>query len=317
MKWMISAVGCLAVMSSVLCAQDVNFQFAGFRDIESAFASQQQVIEDLGVRLAALEGADAIPAPEAMVPGGTTAAMCCDGCCSAGEWYAGAELVIAQPYFEDEIDINQLEDEEVGYDYEATPRLWLGYRSCDGFGVRISYWVFDHSTDAPAGYSEAPFNLEVQALDADVTQSVCWSPVQADLFGGLRYGKVDHRDNDGQGIRFEGVGPTIGTRLALPLCCTNLSMIGGFRGSVLFGETTYAQFNDPPGDDDFIYTFDTHLGLEYLYCTCYGTLAFRAVLESQVWGEAGPDPTNFLDGETSTDESLALLGYTFGVEYRR
>ena len=30
------------------------------------------------------------------------------------------------------------------YDYEVTPRVWLGYKSRNGLGWRVNYWEFDH-----------------------------------------------------------------------------------------------------------------------------------------------------------------------------
>ncbi len=34
------------------------------------------------------------------------------------------------------------------FDYDLTPRVWLGYFGENGMGVRASYWQYDHNADS-------------------------------------------------------------------------------------------------------------------------------------------------------------------------
>ncbi|NIP87206.1 MAG: hypothetical protein GTO03_17255, partial [Planctomycetales bacterium] len=211
----------------------------------------------------------------------------CEGCyCQLGcRWYAGAEVVVVKPHFEDgvtKIDGFRLDPD---YDMEASPRVWLGYHNHAGLGVRARYWNWDHNSagndfeDQLEG--DVPFGLQVQTLDLDVTQLVNWGPVETNLVGGLRYSYVEHREADGEGHQFEGWGPTFAFESLVPINCTNWAFVLNARGAMAFGETKFVEELGEfysKDQDDLLWTLESQLGLQYATIFCNGsTLAFRAV----------------------------------------
>ena len=95
----------------------------------------------------------------------------CDACtvCPMGcnyqpcGFYAGYAFVFAKPYFTDGANYvsgvtgdippgsgNTHDTTSVpfSYDFEVTPRIWIGYTSRCGLGARARYWEFDHAGDA-------------------------------------------------------------------------------------------------------------------------------------------------------------------------
>lgn len=245
--------------------------------------------------------------------GGISKCGSCGGCdCSCNDgcaFYVGAEAVYAKPFFEDEVEPN---DGEATYDYEISSRFYFGGRNENGTGLRTRWWQWDHaSTEGDA--SNDPFELRVHAVDLDATQTVCWGPVNAMFFGGARYGYVRHHENDGEGSTFEGIGPTVGVDLNIPIRCTNLAMIGNFRYSALFGESRFTDADT--GEDDFVGNIETQIGVQYSKCCSRGTMNIRAVIEAQQWEDAADDPTDSLDSTSNTDEDLAFLGFGLGLEF--
>ncbi|MGI9519856.1 MAG: Lpg1974 family pore-forming outer membrane protein [Pirellulaceae bacterium] len=73
-----------------------------------------------------------------------------------GDWlsglYFGAGIVLAKPHFKEAFKVSRLDTRNgvqslipFSYDYEVTPRLWLGLEKPSGLGIRADYWEFDHA----------------------------------------------------------------------------------------------------------------------------------------------------------------------------
>jgi hypothetical protein len=248
----------------------------------------------------------------------TVSAQDCGITC--GGWFGGVDAVIAKPHFEDGRDVD---DDEPQFEYVASPRFWLGYQNCEGFGVRSRYWSYRQESsfgdlDGPDGGTTL---LRLQSLDVDITQQVCLGPVAANLFGGLKYAKYDHCERErtipeySQG--FEGLGPTLGLEASLPIYNSGFELLAGCRYSHLFGETATFDDGDPyePTPDDHGSIFETQLGVQYqCHVGCGGLLAVRALVESQNWAALAEGPQ---DIGGSGDDDMGLLGFVFGVEYLR
>ncbi len=165
------------------------------------------------------------------------ASGCCPplGCPVYGaqpSWYGGAGLVWVKPYYEDHEAFTILDaqgisefnvDQEFNADYEITPRFWLGFKGCDGFGGRVRYWEYDHTGDplsanntvagqqfgalagnnvndaisatiltaVGAGSISAQHGMELQTWDMEATQDMVWGQNQVTFFGGLRYARMN------------------------------------------------------------------------------------------------------------------------------
>ena len=235
----------------------------------------------------------------------------CAKCCNdRSAIYFAAELVVAKPHFEDEYDPGFLD--EARYDYDVSPRIIGGFSNARGLGGRVRYWQWNHNS-SPGPAAEAPFRLYNQALDLETTMKVRLSSIDLTLFGGGRYGRVEHNTSDGDGVTFEGFGPTLGVDLLAPIRCKNLSLLAGFRYSTLFGHSSFGVA--PRGEDDLMHGVDTQLGVQYSHSVANGSLNVKAYVESQLWDGATQDPDNDLDDVSTTDDVFGFLAYVFGVEY--
>lgn len=105
------------------------------------------------------------------------------------------------------------------YDYELTPRVWLGLRNPNGLSFRTSYWNFDHSSQgfqftnpglqiptatatsvifpatiagiSPGDQLTVESSVNATTLDFEGTFETCLDRIQLELGGGLRYAKSD------------------------------------------------------------------------------------------------------------------------------
>jgi hypothetical protein len=105
------------------------------------------------------------------------------------------------------------------YDYELTPRVWLGLRNSNGLGFRTSYWNFDHSSNgfqftstglqiptatatsvifpasisgfSPGDQLTVESGVNATTLDFEGTFETNLDRIQLEFGGGLRYAKTD------------------------------------------------------------------------------------------------------------------------------
>lgn len=87
----------------------------------------------------------------------------CDRCDETGRggFYVGAAAVFAKPHLKEAFQHSRT-NRATGrqalvpfeYDYEATPRINLGYRTAQGFGVRATFWDFDADGETRSNVSD-------------------------------------------------------------------------------------------------------------------------------------------------------------------
>lgn len=159
-------------------------------------------------------------------------------------------------------------------DYELAPRVWIGYQLCSGLSARLRYWQFDQKIDSrtlestdeislranswwgeviasDGGVMEIKNSLDVDVIDFDVMQDFNWCHTRLSLGGGISYAGL-RMDRGSSGIysvvpnlesfnedrtinRFEGIGPTLTAELKRQIFESGFSLVGGVRGTVLFG----------------------------------------------------------------------------------
>ncbi len=250
---------------------------------------------------------------------------CCLPCCQMG-WYGGAELVWAQPV---------LHFSDLEYDYEATPRIWLGYNGC-GLGVRGHWWWFDGDADPRAelliltpsivATITSQESLELDLADLEVTKlfSACGSTIV--VAAGARDVRYERREQLLQTIvnnnvlitavsvtereQIEAIGPTVAAEVVTPVTA-NWSVYTGFRATIGFGDQETSDFVqnlltgavlaiDEEEQNDRIQVIELDLGLQY----AVGRWFARAGWQAQHWDE----PTSF---------SLGVQGFAaaLGVNY--
>ena len=152
---------------------------------------------------------------------------CCDPCCRPCGIYAGFAAVWIRPSFEENTAFvvdpppNDNFVTPFDYSYDVTPRIWLGYNSVCGLGIRGRYWEYDQEADvasllvtsssplafvevsragnnltrsAFAGVGEtitAKHSLEMQVFDLEATKQLHPGGMTMMLGLGLRYAKID------------------------------------------------------------------------------------------------------------------------------
>lgn len=162
------------------------------------------------------------------------------------------------------------------FDYDLTPRVWLGYFGENGTGIRARYWQYDHNADslmltatpttfpgatsisvifpaaistlAPGDTLNIASGLEVHTVDVEGAMRTKLSGLELLVSGGFRYASMkQHFDSVvTSGVapigvlnwdrKFEGGGLTVGAEAKKSLASTRLSAFGSARGSLLYGE---------------------------------------------------------------------------------
>ena len=202
--------------------------------------------------------------------------------CRHPGFYVGAELALLKPYLGNAADernstsvTRTIITSFVQLDYLASPRVWLGYTSRDGLGVRIRWWQFDQTGSenvsveeewGPAVHRYDGVNtggFDVNVLDAEVIDSVFLNQKWELMFsGGFRYAKFDWTHSSEGKLKvdyngnttvssivysysedFEGVGATAALQLRRG-CCKRLGLFANARGSLLYGDQQERIIND-------------------------------------------------------------------------
>jgi hypothetical protein len=184
-------------------------------------------------------------------------------------------------------------DTEGSYDSDLEPafRFVLGADDCSGFGARVRYFRFDNDVNytgewengGPVLELSSTVDIEVDALDVELTQRGCVRCWDLGVAAGLRYGSVDIVETSDvfggipaavfigpTGVEFEGVGPTFAAEAFRPVGCTGLSIVGRARTALLFGDIDGASPFIPGGaftvGDDFVQVWEFQFGLDYTRC---------------------------------------------------
>ncbi len=163
------------------------------------------------------------------------------------EHYAGFELAVLKPYtgsLSGTINPLNVSGSLIpGWDFEASPRIFLGRERSDGLGFRATYWQFDQSTDNVGAFGITT-GLEMHAFDLELTSRKEFYGSDTLVSAGIRYGYVESGLNvpplGGEILNFtsEGVGPTIGARMRRGLGRTKWDLVIGGRASLLLTDAS-------------------------------------------------------------------------------
>ena len=210
---------------------------------------------------------------------------------------AGADLAFLKPF--------QSEGRAWGFDYQAAPRIWLGWSGENGVGARTRWFSFEGEN--PDGDM---VKLQTTTFDVELTDALKlgskWDVV---LSAGVRYAEY----LEAWDVRFpEGItgsaGPVFGIELYRPIFGnTSVYFVG--REAVMFGRF----FDQHPlvlgHEEDLVYSItELQAGIQWDRHLSGTTSVFvRAGIEAQIW--AGPS-----DLDT---ESFGLFGGTFSIGLAR
>ena len=283
--------------------------------------SMMAEMEEMQARLGSLEAAN--------LGSGKDLKHSCD-CCSDSGWFASAEIAVLQVHTNSGVIFigspNGDVQENLSFDYYATPRLNLGFRGPNGLGVRARYWVFDQDADplqVTGGSRSQTGSLNVRTLDLEATKALYGCGIHWELAAGVRYAKdevsgagqlsnVPFPPNAPQGtvdisgdfnLDFEGIGPTFALEGRHRIGATNLSVVGNLRTSLLFGQQQYFASQDISGlvtssltvdgefQDKILPVIESQVGVEWRVPFGCGQFSARAMLEGQWWssGSGGSD----------------------------
>ena len=227
---------------------------------------------------------------------GTTGGECLADTCGSpcgGGLYAGAAVVFAKPYYKESFEAaslslqtGQMDLLGFNFDYDATPRVWLGYSGSEGLGIRAMYWQYDHSAqpraftaDGTTVYSAQAMTvifpatiaaatpgdilaissrLGLQTFDLEGTQDLRLGSCLTRASAGLRYSSLEQRSSAsvtsggittqqlGWSRTYRGVGPTVAIDLRRPLGFWGLEGVAVGRGALLYGKTSLNRQVSPP-----------------------------------------------------------------------
>ena len=249
--------------------------------------------------------------------------------CRCAGLIGGIDLIMMRPHAS--LGIRGADATDLHFDYETTPRLWVGWQGESGLGLRARYWEFDQvefgdSQLAPGlrtdsiSYDTYVFDLEVidtMRLNAvwDVTLSAGLRYVE---FTEIRQSTIDATGLPANGHSFESdsLGATLSAEVRRPLW----RCLSGFlntRGSVLFGDETertgptLTTIVDEENDNVY-YMAEFSTGVDWVRPMSSGGEFFvRTAYEVQFWDNFTGEP--FFDG----GESIGFEGFVIGMGVRR
>jgi hypothetical protein len=274
-------------------------------------------------------------------------------CCPSGAgFFAGVEVTILRPFAGDLteaelsiplIGVDLLKSDSVAQ-MAAAPRIWLGYVTEGGAGLRVRYWQYEEDlngacTDSPLGvlppgaHRISHRGLNAFAVDVEATQHVDSCLFNVDVGVGMRIAGLN-RDRVVTYVipgvpdttfafsrEFTGIGPTISADVRRPLGNSGWAFVVGPRGTMLFGTVdTALDVNDSIGlggittpivhiatrSDAEAYVAEVRMGGEWSRMMPSGREWYAHVLwENQFWAGSGVG----LSG-------VGLTGVTLGLGYR-
>ena len=256
------------------------------------------------------------------------------------QWYSSVEALLLTPktqsqgfdnFFYREAPVTVETAGSYGNSMEGGVRFVTGFEDCCcGFGGRVRYFLFDNDVDYRGewinGVTTELFggvNIDVDALDCEMTQRGDFRKWDLLVSGGLRYGSVDITEGSGlfggfgssvffgaTGVSFDGVGPTFSGQASRPLGNSGLSIVGSARTALLFGDVDiYSAFRSGgllTIEDEFVQVWEFQFGLAYAKQCSLGTANAGIFWEAQRW-----------DSESDALGDLALHGLSLmgGLTY--
>jgi hypothetical protein len=260
---------------------------------------------------------------------------------TCGGFVGGAEFSFLKPYVGDisglSIDIltANIYIDSKDNQFDPSWRLWLGYMSPDGAGIRARYWQFDHELAAEcwdvahgADLFSARGRLDMYSVDVEFMQRFDFSTWSVLGTAGLRVAGIDRNfslrktsiGGESEFLlanQYDGIGPTMGFEFRRPIGSRGLAVLINSRGTMLFGsrhmtleipdaidELPDLDLSITGEDETFLACGEVQMGFEWSRELSGGTRAFATALwEGQAWG--------------SNSQMAGLMGFTFGAGLAR
>lgn len=233
--------------------------------------------------------------------------------------------------------------DDISWNYQGAPRVWLGVENAEGFGGRIVWWHFDHSTAVVPLIEDAgnqvialgQHSIKAATLDMEATQRTNfrnWSVLGS---AGIRYAEMttvqsvafpgSFFDAESQfTTKMSGIGPSLGAQVSRPIL-GGLSFFAQGRGSLIYGNGRERQQFDVEwlggavdeelllitSRNDLMGIAEFRIGGEYIRPMANGnTLFLRSTFETQFWSGAIKNHDNWID---NSNGDIGFLGFTLGA----
>jgi hypothetical protein len=239
--------------------------------------------------------------------------------CSPSGLYAAVDLLYLSPKISDQglSDIffygNVPASAEYGGSLDAplefAQRVTLGYQGELGGGARVRWFTFDNELDYVGEWENGGpvidllggAELDVDAIDAELTQRGNFRAWTWMASGGARYGRVSFLEETinfedipaavflgTTGVVFEGGGPTFAVEACRSVIWDGFSLFGNCRTSLLFGDTDVHSAFDGDGqyhiNNDFVQVWELQSGGRFLVPLMPGLDLIGAIFwEAQRW----------------------------------
>ncbi len=227
---------------------------------------------------------------------------CCDYCCDQSSFLFQAEATFFK--FLDQNGVEDYLGNDAEFDYEASPRLTLGYVGCDGLGVRLRYWEYDQNAISVAGQ---PISVDTYYIDLEGFQAIeLGSCTSVEFSGGIRYNEF-YMDRSGtRRDGFSGFGGMLGIEARRDFGC-NLSAYGRFR-QVLLTDDFFA--SGTSGDENDAIRANQEIALGVAYTNCNWSI--NAGYEWHMWQNYTRGVLLNVDEET---DDVGFSGFVVGASY--
>lgn len=241
-------------------------------------------------------------------------------------------------------------DRTLDFNYQITPRVFLGYVGANGLGGRVRYWQYDHgantntANDPNTGdVATIAGGFKFQTFDIELTQNVSFRNWNFLVAGGVRYASfaADSGNSIVDGIgdpigsitrtnSISGTGFTTAFQARYALNSTgSLVWMTNLRGSLLFGNhrssisTTgnlFATTGVTKNRDDLFSIWEINIGPQWhMPLANGGRLFVGATAEAQLWQGVGTFSYNTFGGSNPGngtalgDIGLVGFGGNFGI----
>lgn len=319
-----TTVVCLAAGPAAAQTDDYAAPIYGISTVDSyeqRIKSMEAEIKSLGEKVGTVdEGGDVCGCCD----------PCCNSCCNSCGGSCGycgsagvefrAEALLLSYHRADGSRVGTEVNEHVNPSYNIAPRLTLGYKGCDGSGVRMRWFDYNHSelsgnrvdmdydkdsvNDPPnevLGDEDTEF-LKVDTFNydiewySDICLNQCWTMEVSFGYRHNDFSEVLVDSSEGQPAsggdlratfgNFEGT--VLGLETRRHFCRGTL--YGGLRGSVLFGDRSQLHFENGQLaqanrlNDAVVGIWEISFGYERSWCLRNGALAYvRLGAEVQQW----------------------------------
>lgn len=229
---------------------------------------------------------------------------CLDCCCDQSAWFFGAEATFFR--FHEANGVQDADGDNVEFDFEASPRITLGYVSCDGWGARIRWWEYDH--DAIAAGDDV-VDVDTYNIDFEIFQEVCLNCcTSVEISAGIRYNEFQFLRENGSVATdlhdFSGVGGMFAIEGRRDLGC-GLGVYARLREAIMTGDMVL------DGRDEVDVTRPiTEIAFGVAYGSCNWNV--HAGLEWQNWANYTEGPA-FLNLDQEVND-IGFAGFVLGGE---